>query len=130
MPQVVQLSAPGIVELVDCPAQPLAPGHARVRTWYSGISAGTELTAYRGSNPYLTKSWDVGRRLFTEGSPTFAYPVTGWGYSEVGEVVEVADDITDVSAGDVVYGVWGHRSDASGARLRGRQPEGLLGVGP
>lgn len=128
MPQVVQFSAPGIVELVDCPAQPLAPGHARVRTWYSGISAGTELTAYRGSNPYLTKSWDAGRRLFAEGSPSFAYPVTGWGYSEMGEVVEVADDVTDVSAGDLVYGVWGHRSDAvlaAGALVRRTLPAGV-----
>ena len=69
------------------------PGSVRVRTWYSGISAGTELTAYRGSNPYLTRTWDADRRLFVDGAPTFAYPVEGWGYSEVGEVVEVADDV-------------------------------------
>ena len=72
-------------------AQPLVPGSVRVRTWYSGVSAGTELTAYRGSNPYLTRTWDAGSRLFVDGTPTFAYPVEGWGYSEVGEVVEVAD---------------------------------------
>ena len=45
---------------------------------------GTELTAYRGSNPYLTSTWDAERRLFVEGAPTFGYPVEGWGYSEVG----------------------------------------------
>ena len=84
----------------------------RLRTWYSGISAGTELTAYRGSNPYLTRTWDVERRLFVDGEPTFAYPVQGWGYSEVGEVVEVADDVEAPAVGDVVHGIWGHRSDA------------------
>ena len=84
----------------------------RLRTWYSGISAGTELTAYRGSNPYLTRTWDVERRLFVDGEPTFAYPVQGWGYSEVGEVVEVADDVEAPVVGDVVHGIWGHRSDA------------------
>ena len=88
------------------------PGSVRIRTWYSGISAGTELTAYRGSNPYLTRTWDVERRLFVAGEPTFAYPVQGWGYSEVGEVVEVADDVEAPAVGDVVHGIWGHRSDA------------------
>jgi 2-desacetyl-2-hydroxyethyl bacteriochlorophyllide A dehydrogenase len=84
----------------------------RIRTWYSGISAGTELTAYRGSNPYLTGTWDAERRLFVPGQPTFAYPVEGWGYSEVGEVVEVADDVAAPRVGDVVHGIWGHRSEA------------------
>ena len=93
MPEVVSFTAPHQVALVACEEQPLTPGSVRVRTWYSGISAGTELTAYRGSNPYLTGTWDPERRLFIEGEPTFGYPVNGWGYSEVGEVVEVADDV-------------------------------------
>jgi 2-desacetyl-2-hydroxyethyl bacteriochlorophyllide A dehydrogenase len=91
---------------------PLRPGSVRVRTWYSGISAGTELTAYRGSNPYLTGTWDERARLFVPGTPTFGYPVTGWGYSEVGEVVEAADDVDEPAVGQVVHGIWGHRSDA------------------
>ena len=115
MPEVVSFTAPGQVALVSYDAAPLTPGSVRVRTWYSGISAGTELTAYRGSNPYLTGTWDPDRRLFVEGAPTFAYPVEGWGYSEVGEVVEVADGVPDhggPSVGDVVHGIWGHRSEA------------------
>lgn len=112
MPHVVQFTAPHEVELVECEAQPMAPGSVRVRTWYSGISAGTELTAYRGSNPYLTHTWDPEARLFRDGAAAFSYPVIGWGYSEVGEVVEVADDVKDLVAGQVVYGIWGHRSDA------------------
>ena len=111
MASLVQFTAPQLVELVECPAQTLPPGHFRVRTWYSGISAGTELTAYNGSNPYLTRTWDPGRRLFVRGEPTFAYPVRGWGYSEVGEVVEVADGVEAVRPGQVVAGIWGHRSD-------------------
>jgi threonine dehydrogenase-like Zn-dependent dehydrogenase len=108
---LVQFTAPQHVELVECPVQALPPGHFRVRTWYSGISAGTELTAYNGSNPYLTRTWDSGRRLFVAGEPTFAYPVRGWGYSEVGEVVEVAEGVRGVAPGQVVAGIWGHRSD-------------------
>ncbi len=112
MPSVVQFNAPHDVSLVDCEQQPLTADHVRIRTWYSGISAGTELTAYRGSNPYLTQSWDPEQRLFRAGEPTFAYPVAGWGYSEMGEVIEVADGVDDVRVGELVYGIWGHRSDA------------------
>jgi 2-desacetyl-2-hydroxyethyl bacteriochlorophyllide A dehydrogenase len=112
VPEVVSFTGPRKVALVACDAAPLVPGSVRVRTWYSGISAGTELTAFRGSNPYLTGTWDAEQRLFVPGRPTFAYPVDGWGYSEVGEVVEVADDVTVPAVGDVVHGIWGHRSEA------------------
>ena len=111
MPSVVQFTEPYVVELVDAPSADLPAGHVRVETWFSGISAGTELTAYRGSNPYLTKTWDPERRLFLEGQPTFGYPVSGWGYSEVGRVVEVAAGVTSPRPGDVVAGIWGHRSE-------------------
>ncbi|WP_019180899.1 zinc-dependent alcohol dehydrogenase [Microbacterium yannicii] len=112
MPHIVQFTEPGRVELVETESAPLTPGAVRIATWYSGISAGTELTAYRGTNPYLTSTWDATRRLFVPGEPSFAYPVQGWGYSEVGQVVEVADDVTALRPGDVVHGIWGHRSDA------------------
>ena len=58
-----------------------------LRSLYSGISAGTELTAYRGTNAYMNKKWDEKQRLFVDGSTSFEYPVNGWGYEEVGEVV-------------------------------------------
>jgi threonine dehydrogenase-like Zn-dependent dehydrogenase len=116
VPEVVSFISPGQVALVPHDAAPLTPGTVRVRTWYSGISAGTELTAYRGTNPYLTRTWDADRRLFVDpadsSGPTFSYPVEGWGYSEVGEVVEVADGVTAPAVGDVVHGIWGHRSEA------------------
>lgn len=112
MPSVVTFTAPRAVELQDCPAEEIGPADARVQTWYSGISAGTELTVYRGSNPYLTRTWDAEARLFRDGSPTFAYPVVGWGYSEVGQVVEVGPEVTEVAVGNIVHGIWGHRSEA------------------
>lgn len=112
MPQIVSFVAPHEVVVEECGTAALEPGSVRVSTWYSGISAGTELTAYRGSNPYLTGTWDAGSRLFVPGRPTFDYPVRGWGYSEVGEVTEVAPDVHDLDVGQVVYGIWGHRSDA------------------
>ena len=112
MPTVVTFTAPHSVERQEAPAEELGAGDVRVRTWYSGISAGTELSAYRGSNPYLTRTWDTETRLFRDGPPSFAYPVSGWGYSETGEVVEVGAHVSGLAVGDVVYGIWGHRSEA------------------
>ena len=128
MQGVVEFTGPGAVRLVPESAKPLSRGTVRVRTWYSGISAGTELTAYRGTNPYLTKSWDPERRLFVDGPPTFAYPVAGWGYEEVGEVIEVAEDVITYAVGDLVAGIWGHRSEAvidAAAPIHRRVPAGV-----
>lgn len=111
MDAVVQFTGPHAVEVIDVDPGPLPPGHVRVRTRYSGISAGTELTAYRGTNPYLKRVWDPASRLFADGDG-LRYPVAGWGYSEVGQVVEVAPDVADARAGQWVWGIWGHRSGA------------------
>ncbi len=115
MERVVQFTGPRKVEVAEHESEPLPPGHLRVRTRYSGISAGTELTAYRGTNPYLTRTWDPEARLFREGAAGIAYPVAGWGYSEVGEVTEVSPESADLpgtpAVGDLVWGIWGHRSE-------------------
>ncbi|WP_433511714.1 zinc-binding dehydrogenase [Nonomuraea sp. CA-143628] len=109
--RVITFEEPGRVRVsLESPAE-LEPGCVRVRTIYSGVSAGTELTAYRGTNPYLTRKWDTEQRLFLDGQ-THAYPLTGWGYQEVGEVVEAAPDVTDPPVGHLVWGVWGHRAEA------------------
>ncbi|MFG1905623.1 zinc-binding dehydrogenase [Kribbella sp. NPDC048928] len=114
MPTLLRFSAPRVVEVIDVPAPALLPGQVRVRTLYSGISAGTELTAYRGTNPYLTRQWDPDIRLFRDGAPESpGYPLDGWGYSEVGEIIETAPDVgAAVSVGDTVWGIWGHRGEA------------------
>lgn len=136
MTSVLRFAAPRTVEIVDLPTTDLRPGELRVRTVYSGISAGTELTAYRGTNPYLTGEWDPDIRLFraSDVAKPPAYPLDGWGYSEVGEVVEVAPS-ADVprapgtpGVGDLVWGIWGHRAEAvvAAERLIGHVlPKGL-----
>ncbi|GAA0462682.1 zinc-dependent alcohol dehydrogenase [Streptomyces olivaceiscleroticus] len=115
MERVVQFVGPRDVEIAEHESAPLPAGHLRVRTRYSGISAGTELTAYRGTNPYLTRTWDAEARLFRDGAAGISYPVVGWGYSEVGEVAEVSPELTDrpdmPAVGDLVWGIWGHRSE-------------------
>jgi 2-desacetyl-2-hydroxyethyl bacteriochlorophyllide A dehydrogenase len=112
MSLVVQMTGTRSVAVAEEEDPPLGPNQVRLETWFSGISAGTELTTYRGSNPYLNKMWDPQRRLFVEGGPTVDYPMSGWGYEEVGQVVAVGADVTSPVVGDVVYGTWGHRSHA------------------
>jgi 2-desacetyl-2-hydroxyethyl bacteriochlorophyllide A dehydrogenase len=113
MPQVVRFEAPYQVGVTEVPPDDLQPGQVRVRTLFSGISAGTELTAYHGTNPYLTRQWDPVAKLFgdRDGTSDLGYPLEGWGYSEVGRVVETGPDLTAPHVGDVVWGIWGHRSE-------------------
>ncbi|MFN8469971.1 MAG: zinc-binding dehydrogenase [Caldilineaceae bacterium] len=113
----------------------LAANEVRIATLYSGISAGTELTAFRGSNPYLSKQWDTTQRLFVPGAETtLRYPVVGWGYEECGKVVELGSGVTNVAIGDVIYGTWGHRThtiveaDYAAARILPAGLDPILGV--
>lgn len=110
MGRVVTFEGPKVVGIREYEDPALGPREVRLRTLYSGISAGTEMTAYRGSNPYLAKRWEPDRRLFLHDEVSMEYPVEGWGYEEVGEVAEVGPDVTKVATGEVVYGTWGHRS--------------------
>jgi 2-desacetyl-2-hydroxyethyl bacteriochlorophyllide A dehydrogenase len=109
---VVALLGPHQVGLIEEPSQPLGPDQVRIRTLFSGVSAGTELAFYRGTNPFLGKRWDAESRLFLSGTgASTEYPVTTWGYEEVGEVVELGDEVTDVAPGTRAFGTWGHRSE-------------------
>jgi threonine dehydrogenase-like Zn-dependent dehydrogenase len=110
---VVTFDGPRTVGFADEDDAPLERDEIRLRTLFSGISAGTELTAYRGSNPYLDKRWDEDRRLFVPAeAASLSYPVAGWGYEEVGRIDEVGGSVTSVRPGQIVWGTWGHRSHA------------------
>jgi threonine dehydrogenase-like Zn-dependent dehydrogenase len=89
----------------------LAPDEVRIRTLFSGISAGTELSQYRGTNPFMHRRWDEGSRLFVETeSPSWPYPVRNLGYEEVGEIIEIGSAVSGVKVGDRLYGTWNHRT--------------------
>src|SRR3954451_3000188 len=104
MSSVVRFSSPRVVEVVPDIERTLEPDEGLIRTLYSGISAGTELTAYRGSNPYLNKRWDDSPRLFVDGDTSISSPVDGWGYEEVGEAVSLGAAADGVTVGDVIWG--------------------------
>src|SRR5919108_1667832 len=135
MGKVVVFTAPKAVGFESYEDRPLNPHEVRLRTLFSGISAGTELTAYRGSNPYLHKQWDPARKLFVPAEqPSLSYPVSGWGYEEVGEVIELGREVQGISTGDVIYGTWGHRThhivedDYARQRLQDKSLDAIFGI--
>ena len=89
----------------------LAAGEVRIATLYSGISAGTEMTAFYGSNPFLAKRWDTATRLFQPEAASWTYPMPAMGYEEVGQVVEVGPGVTKLTPGQIIWGTWRHRSE-------------------
>lgn len=122
------VTAPRTLAFEDAPDPPLGADEIRIRTLFSGISAGTELTQYRGTNPFMDHRFDEERRLFVAGEgPSWPYPVRNLGYEEAGEIVEVGRDVTDLAPGQRVYGTWNHRTHhvapADYARER-RLPDG------
>ncbi|MCX5064712.1 zinc-binding alcohol dehydrogenase [Micromonospora lupini] len=103
--RVVTVAAPGRVELVEQEAAALRPGTFRVETLYSGVSAGTELSYVKGTNPYLNVTWNADLGLFQPGEASTPYPVTRLGYMQVGRVVESATQAVPVGAvGAMTYG--------------------------
>lgn len=112
MAYLVELIKPRDVGVREYPTPEPGAGEVRVHTLYSGISAGTELSMYRGTNPYLEKRWDAEAALFVPGEVTLSYPVDAWGYSEVGDIDAVGDGVTELQVGEVVWGAWSHRSHA------------------
>jgi NADPH:quinone reductase-like Zn-dependent oxidoreductase len=77
---------PGEPALFSLPLDPLEGDAFRVQTIYSGLSAGTELTLLRGTNPALHAGWDEDLCLFTPGQAARRYPIEVMGYMEVGRV--------------------------------------------
>ncbi|MGN6159864.1 MAG: zinc-binding dehydrogenase [Devosia sp.] len=106
----------------------LLPGEVRIRTLLSGISAGTELSQYRGTSPFMNRQWDDRLRLFRPAdTPSWTYPVRNLGYEEVGEIVEIGREVTSLQVGDRVFGTWGHRTEhvwAAADAAQRRMPAG------
>jgi threonine dehydrogenase-like Zn-dependent dehydrogenase len=92
------------------PQRPLDAGEVLIRTSFSGISAGTELSQYRGTSPFMTRAWDAEQRVFRDGDPSWTFPVRNLGYEEVGRIEAVGSGVRRVRPGQVVFGAWNHRT--------------------
>ena len=121
------LAAARALEFEATADRELVSGEVRIRTLFSGISAGTELSQYRGTSPFMNRTWDDKARMFRDGAPSWNYPVRNLGYEEAGEVVDVAGDVTALLVGDRVFGTWGHRTGhiwAAADAVQRKLPEG------
>ena len=99
---------------------PRPDGPVLVRTLYSGVSAGTELTFLNGTNPALHSSFDPELGLFRPGEPAAAYPVTRLGYMEVARVEATTEDGSGPPVGALVAMTYGHRTGYAADPLRDR----------
>jgi threonine dehydrogenase-like Zn-dependent dehydrogenase len=110
-PSALLLKAPRELAFEPLELAPLAPQEVRIRTLFSGVSAGTELSQFRGTNPFMHRRFDEPSRLFLAAeAPSWPYPVRNLGYEEVGEIVELGAEVGDLAVGDRVFGTWGHRT--------------------
>src|ERR1700734_2183625 len=112
------VEGPGRVLVREEPRQPLPAGAFRVTTLFSGISAGTELSYVKGTNPFLAERWDADLGLFVPGEPNAGYPVTRLGYMEVGTVTESRTPA--VRVGSNVAMTYGHRTGYTGNTVADR----------
>lgn len=130
--RAVGVRGPGEAALLDVELPPLELGRFRVRTRWSGISAGTELTFLKGTNPYLHAGWDAELGVFRRDRAATGYPVRQLGYMEVGCVE--ASRTAAVPEGALVAMAYGHRdvhvADAARERwiLLPRDVDPMLGV--
>ncbi|HEV8653612.1 MAG TPA: zinc-binding alcohol dehydrogenase [Actinomycetes bacterium] len=106
--EALEIQAPGRLALTSHEEASLADGQLRVETLYSGLSAGTELTYYKGTNPYLHASWDPGLGVFRADQPAQRFPIRSFGYMEVGRVCESRTRAAAV--GEVVGMAYGHKT--------------------
>ncbi|MGH6633978.1 MAG: zinc-binding dehydrogenase, partial [Sphingopyxis sp.] len=105
------LKAPRVLEFEESADSPLEPQDVRIRTLFSGISAGTELTQYRGTNPFMHRRFDEAQRLFVDADvPSWDWPVRNLGYEESGEIIEVGSAVADLRVGQRLFGTWNHRT--------------------
>ncbi len=110
-PTALLLKAPRELAFEPLELAPLGPEEVRIRTLYSGVSAGTELSQFRGTNPFMNRRWDETARLFVASAePSWRYPIRNLGYEEAGEIMEVGSAVTGVRVGQRVFGTWGHRT--------------------
>ena len=123
--EALVIESPGVAVVRPVPE---TAGPVLVRTLFSGISAGTELSFLTGTNPSLHSGFDQELGLFRADLPGTGYPVTRLGYMEVAQVVESPDDTGGPGRGDLVAMTYGHRTGYRAQPLRDRMvvlPAGL-----
>lgn len=109
MPLELQLIAPREVAFVAYDDPPLLQaGNVRARAIASGISHGTELNLFTGNNPFVEQEFDPDLRLFVPRQAPLPDSIS-LGYEWIGEVIEIAPDVSRFKVGDRVHLPFRHR---------------------
>ena len=116
--RTIIVEGPGRIAVREETRAPVPAGGFRVTTVFSGISAGTELSYVKGTNPFLSERWDPGLGLFVPGEPNAGYPVTRLGYMEVSTVAESRTPV--IGVGGTVAMTYGHRTGYTGDPISDR----------
>ncbi len=109
MGEILKILGPGEIGFEEYEEPELLTKQVRVNTLYSGISAGTEMSHYRGTNPFRKRKYDSVKKLFTDQEDPDYYP-RGTGYEEVGKVCEIGSEVENIKIDDIIYGHWSHKS--------------------
>lgn len=87
---------------------PAGDGQVRLDLMFTGLSAGTELTFMKGTNPYLHSRWDDWRGVFVPGEASAHFPVNFLGYMEVARVID--SRAHGFQSGQVLATTFGHKT--------------------
>lgn len=102
------IEAPGKAYFFEYEEGPPGDDQVRLETLYTGLSAGTELTFMKNTNPYFHSRFDAGRGVFMENEADLHYPVPFLGYMEVARVTESRSP--DFQPGNVLATTYAHKS--------------------
>lgn len=102
MPKELISPEAGVCTFREIPRQPLQAGQLRVRSRCGAAKHGTEMALFKGyASP--RGRYDTEYQLFMAHTAGVNYPVR-LGNMCVGEVIELAPDVTDVAIGETVFG--------------------------
>jgi NADPH:quinone reductase-like Zn-dependent oxidoreductase len=104
----IGVAAPGRPEIFTHEEPEPAFGELWLRTEWSGISAGTEVSLVRGTDPHHAVGWNPEQRSFGAAGRRADYPIRGLGYMEVARVVESRS--ASVPEGGLVAMAYGHQT--------------------
>ncbi|MBW9115592.1 glycosyltransferase [Rhizobium cauense] len=87
---------------------PPSEGQIRLDTLYTGLSAGTELTFLKNTNPYFRSRFDGARGVFLPNEAELDYPVPFLGYMEVAQIAD--SRVAGYCNAGVVAATYGHKT--------------------
>jgi len=133
--RVLMLEAPQRARLAAQPLAPPGPGDVVVRSRYSTFKHGTEMMAYRGETPHVSRVFNASLRLFESASAPQPFYPRPLGSMVVGTVESAGERAGDLRPGDQVFGFAPiadvHVMPATGLRKLGAlTPEQALCIDP